>query len=136
MNNEHEHARKEEARPLPATRAEVAGRILAGLDADPRFDSGLSPSASPEDRLRVQSLGLVRRSPLIPGLHALSPAQAAVDILRRDSFEAPMPERDASDTFDKAQAPVLEEAQKYLRELDEQPRDIPDDDRPPAEVSL
>lgn len=113
--------------------------LVAQLDSDARFASGLAFELSEEERLRIQTAGASRpsrarmsqaTSPDAEPVPAGEPwAGAAARLLQLEQSArksaAPAP----------ARAPALEEAERFLRELEAQPRDL-EDDEPESEVAF
>lgn len=105
------------------TEPSVGERFVSGLTNDRRFDSGLDTSAE-QARAHVIAMGAVRRRPRAPGRRpgTVSATNPATNPLA--SFGS-IREEDVAESLHNAVRPTLEQAQEFLRELEEQPRDTP-----------
>lgn len=106
--------------------------LLAALSIDERLEHGARPSLTTEDRMRIQMQGVVGRRP------QMRPAPVPPFLARSLGPES---EEESETEYSLPTPPGLEEAERYLRELEAQPRDrakddLFDDNQPDAEISL
>lgn len=117
----------------PSSDSEIVPELLPGLMDDERLGHGTARPLSDTERMRIQTQGVVRRFPLgAPHRLALPEGldEAAADAGDLGSRPQPLPS-----------PPGLAEAERYLRELEEQPRDThprtdDPDAQPDAEISF